>query len=268
MKDTPDKTAYWIQAEGGSPVQPFLMPERDLHGAMSNGIAHLDSEGGFENKAPEEERQWFNSVHKNLKETFNISLLPAIKEVPVRGFMCLKDEDSSPDVNYWDGYADAIGLLEGEDKSKYVIIDWKSTGSKLNAFWEDRVDKRSEHYRYHLTQCLVYARLLMMRLGLDYWPPILIVPFNPDNECIHPRLFSDYPDESKRAIEKYQWSTNRPQRFKKESPLKDTAKEGKVTVTALTFQWWGSNSILFYFYSLYHVFNILYLPISLSMPFA
>ena len=261
MVDTPDKTAHKIQAEEKSLVQPCLMPRKSFHTAMSNGIAHLDSEGGSRNEAPEEEKLWFNCVHKYLKDKFKVSLLHAIEEVPLSGFAFTTDE------NFWDGKADAVGLLEGEDRYKYVIVDWKGTGSTSNSFWEHGDDPPAP-YRDHLTQCLIYARLLKMHLRLDYWPPILIVPYNFDKEYIHPRLFTDYPDESKEAIEKYQWSTNPPQKFKKESPLKDTVKEGKVTGTALTFHWWGSNYTFFYFYSLYHVFSILYLPISLSMPFA
>ena len=251
MVDTPDKTAHKIQAEGKSLVQPCLMPRKSFHTAMSNGIAHLDSEGGSRNEAPEEEKLWFNCVHKYLKDKFKVSLLHDIEEVPLSGFAFTKGENSRHKFNFWDGKADAVGLLEGEDEYKYVIVDWKSTGSTLNAFWEHGDAKmRSTYYRDHLTQCLVYARLLKMHLSLNYWPPTLIVPYNFDKEYIHPRLFTDYPDKSKEAIEKYQWSTNPPPKFKKESPLKDKVKEGKVTATALTFHWLGSNYILFYFYSL------------------
>ena len=229
MKD-PDKTAYRIQAEGNDSVEPRLMPGSKLHGATSNGIVHLDSDGGSQNKASEEEKLWFNKVHKYLEEKFKVILLAGIKEVPLRGFAITTDEDSMPKVNYWDGKADAIGLLkEGEDEYKYVIVDWKSTGSTLNAFWEHGdPKKRSEPYRDHLTQCLVYARVLKMHLSLDYLPPILIVPFNLKEEYMHPRLFTDYPDECKKALEKYQWSTNPPPISKKGSPFKDSLKEGSL----------------------------------------
>ena len=235
MVDTPNRTALRIQAEGNSPVSPRLMG-RYFHGTMSNAIAHLDREGGSQNKAPEEERlsRWFNCVHKFLKDNFKVSLLPDIKDVPLTGFIYRKDEDSLSDLNYyWDGKADAIGLLEGEDDYKFVIVDWKTARSKLNTFWEN---KPSGDY---FTQCFVYARLLKLHLSLDYCPPILIVPFNSEKEYMHPRLFTNYPDQFKEAIEKYQWRTT----FKKESPLKSPAKAGEVTVTALTFYWWGSNYI-------------------------
>ena len=204
-----------------------VMQGKKLHAALSNGIVHLDSKGGSQNKAPETERLWFNGVHKYLNEMFKVSLLPAIKEVPLSGFAFPTDENSMPEFDFWDGRADAIGLLKGEDEYKYVIVDWKSTGSRLNAFWEHGDDKmRSTYYREHLTQCLIYAKLLQMHLSLDSLPPILLVPFNSDKEYMHPRLFTDYPDESKRAIEKYQWSPNPPLRFKKGSPLRDTVEEG------------------------------------------
>ncbi|XP_074630276.1 uncharacterized protein LOC141889038 isoform X2 [Acropora palmata] len=225
MVDTPNRTALRIQAEGNSPVPPRLMG-RYFHGAMSNEIAHLDSAGGSQNKAPEEERlsRWFNCVHKFLKDNFKVSLLPAIKEVPLRGFMYPKDEDFLPDLNCWNGRADAIGLLEGEDDYKYVIVKWKTAATTLNAFWKNKRSGDS------FTQCFVYTRLLKLHLSLDYYPPILIVPFNSEREYMHPRLFTDYPDQFKEAIEKYQWSTNPPQRFKKESPLKDKVKEAQSTV--------------------------------------
>lgn len=68
----------------------------------------------------------------------------------------------------------------------------------------------------------------MMHRGLEYWPPILLVPFDSKGERVHPRLFKDYPDECKKAIQKYEWSTNQPLRAKKESPLikDDKVEEG------------------------------------------
>lgn len=170
--DTPNWTALRIQAEGNSPVPPRLMG-RSFHGAMSNETAHLDSTGGSQNKAPEEERlsSWFNPLHKLLKDNFKVTLLSAIMEVPLWGFMYPKNEDFLSDLNYWNGRADAIGLLEGEDDYKYVIVDWK-TASKLDHFW---INKPSGDA---FTQCFVYARLLKLHLSLDYYPPILIVPFD------------------------------------------------------------------------------------------
>ena len=260
MVDTPNRTAHRIQAKGKNSVLPHLMGGRRLNEIMSNGIAHLASKGS-KNTAPKEERLFFNCVHRFLKDNFKVSLLPAFKEVTLRGFIYPKDEDSFPNLNCWNGRADAIGWLEGDDY-KYVIVEWKTARSTLDSFWINKPAGDG------FTQCFVYARLLKLHLSLDYYPPILIVPFNSEREYMHPRLFTDYPDQFKEAIEKYQWSTSPPQKFKKESPLKDKVKEGRVTMTALTFHWWGSNYISFYFYSLYHVFTILYLPISLSMPFA
>ena len=226
MKD-PAKAAYRIQAEGNDsvkpPVDPRLMPNRSLHAALSNGIFHLHSEGGSQNEASEEERLWFDCVHKYLKEKFKVSLLAGIKEVQLRGFALTTDENSMPEFNFWGGKADAIGLLEGEDECKYVIVDWKNTRRKSNTFWEQCPPLP---YRYYLTQCLVYARLLKMHLSLNYLPPILIVPFNSEKEYMRPRLFTDYPDECKEAIEKNPWLTNPPLRFKKGSLFKDSVKEG------------------------------------------
>ena len=60
MKD-PEKAAYRIR------VGPGVMRGKDLHAALSNGIVHLDSEGGSRNKASEEEKRWFNFVHEYLQ---------------------------------------------------------------------------------------------------------------------------------------------------------------------------------------------------------
>ena len=261
MVDTPNRTALRIQAKGKNLVLPRSMQGKSLHGVMSNGIAHLDSKGS-KSTAPKEERLFFNYVHRFLKDYFKVSLLPAFKEVTLRGFIYPKDEDSFSNLNCWDGRADAIGLLEGEHDYKYVIVEWK-TASKLDSFW---INKPSGD---GFTQCVVYARLLKLHLNLGYYPPILIVPFNSEREYMHPRLFTDYPDQFKEAIDKYQWSTNPPQRLKKESPLKDKVKEGKVTSTALTFHWWGSNYIIIALFLFFvSCFSILYPKISFSMPFA
>lgn len=225
MLDTPNTTAHRIQAEGNSSVQPVLVQGSNLHKVLANGILYLGREGSSQNQASQEERLWFYCVHKYLKEKFEVSLLATIKDVPLKGFAFTTDDFMS-DVNCWSGKADAIGLLDGgEDDFKYVIVDWKTKRSTSNTFWE-RGDQPSVPYRDHLTQCLVYARLLKMHFRLDYWPPILIVPFNLNGVYMHPRLFTDYPVESKRAIEKYQWSTNPPLRFNNRSALKDTVEEG------------------------------------------
>ncbi|XP_044163421.1 uncharacterized protein LOC114966678 [Acropora millepora] len=202
-----------------------------LHEILSHGINHLETEVAAaakktltpKNKATEEEKQWFNRVHDFLKKKFKVSLLPSISEVRLCGYAAAV-ENLMPNCYFWEGHADAIGLLEGEDEYKYVIVDWK-TQSQPN-FWEFSTYPTLP-YRQYLHQCLVYARLLKMHLSLDYLPPILLVPFNSEGEYMHPRLFTDYPDESKQAIEKYQWSTNPPSlKFKKGPLFKDTLEEG------------------------------------------
>ena len=162
MKDIPNRTAHRIQAEGNSPVPPRLMGKY-FHGTMANEIAHLESAGGSEEGRPS---RWFNGVHKIIEDNFNVRLLPDIKEVPLRGFMYPKDEDFLPDLYYWNGRADAIGLLKREDDYKYVIIDWKTARCKLESFWTNKPSRDS------FTQCVVYAILLKLHLGLDYYPPI------------------------------------------------------------------------------------------------
>ena len=135
MVDTPNKMARRIQAEGNSSVQPRLMEGINLHSVLRNGVLYLRSEGESQNQASQEERLWFKCVHKYLKEKFKVSLLATSQDVPLRGFAFTTDEDSMPVVNYWDGKADAIGLLDGgKDEYKYVIVEWKTKRNTLDTF--------------------------------------------------------------------------------------------------------------------------------------
>ena len=115
-------------------------------------------------------------------------------EFPLYGFMT-----KNLGINFWNGKADAIGWLGG----KYVIVDWKATD--LLNFWKGN----KVAYGDYLHQCLVYARLLQLHLGLEKLPFILIVPIsNTTGKDIHPALFRDFPDECKKKIEEYKWSKN------------------------------------------------------------
>ena len=113
-------------------------------------------------------------------------------EFPLYGFMTTNLE-----INFWNGKADAIGWLGGH----YVIVDWKAV--ELLEFWEGN----PLAYGNYLHQCLVYARLLQLHLGLKKLPYILIVPIdNKTGNDIRPALFRDFPKECKEKIEHYEWS--------------------------------------------------------------
>ncbi len=118
-------------------------------------------------------------------------------EFPLYGFMMRNLE-----IYFWNGKADAIGWLDGN----YVIVDWKAvhlSAVDLLEFWETE----PLAYGDYLHQCLVYARLLQLHLGLKKLPFILIVPISSKTgKDIHPALFRDFPDECKEKIEKYKWS--------------------------------------------------------------
>lgn len=175
-----------------------------------------------QNEAIQEKRElWVERLRKYLKKTFKVRLLNSMSEVPLWGYAVTVERPHK--CYFWNGKADAIGLVElPENEYKYVIVDWKSQSHR--DFWESSGYK-SLPYQRHLHQCLVYARLLKMHMSLDYWPPILLVPFDSKGERVHARLFKDYPDDCKEAIEKYEWSTNQPLRAKKDSPL---IKDDKV----------------------------------------
>ena len=192
-------------------------------GTKQSAIAKEPSSA--QTQASQEEKElWVKRLLEYLKETFNVRVLKSMCEVRLWGYAVTVERPHK--CYFWKGKADAIGLVElQKNEYKYVIVDWKSQ-SYLD-FWESSGFK-SLPYKRHLHQCLVYARLLKMHMDLDYWPPILLVPFDSKGERVHPRLFKDYPDECKEAIEKYEWSTNQPLRAKKDSPLikDENVKEG------------------------------------------
>ena len=113
-----------------------------------------------------------------LKEVFGIDLL--VSHMQLYGYMYSKEE-SSPQVYYWQGDADAVGWYENKNTEEhgYVIVDWKVV--ELLNYWE----KDKNAFGKHLYQCLVYARLLQLHLKLKYLPSILIVPIS-NNGSVFP----------------------------------------------------------------------------------
>ena len=136
-------------------------------------------------------------------KTFHIYLLEG--HFPLYGYAS-DETDAPPQVYFWHGEADAIGLhVNSEGMGQLVIVDWKVLD--ILDFWE----KNKDAFGKYLHQCLIYARLLQLHVKLDYLPQILIVPISSiTGEDIHPALFNDYPDDCKEAIESFKWSVELP----------------------------------------------------------
>lgn len=156
-----------------------------------------------------------------LEELYKITLLEA--DFQLHGHMYNKTK-KVPYVYLWNSKADAIGWHK--EKKKYVIIDYKIVDF-AKPFWEI-----GDAYGRFLHQCLVYARLLQLRLGLDYLPLILLVPIsNNDVRYVHPGLFYDYPHECKNALNENFWSTTLPKpplKVQAQMPFKSDINVGPV----------------------------------------
>ena len=141
-----------------------------------------------------------------LFDKFGIIFLES--QFPLYGYMYSKTE-TQPKVYFWNGDADAIGWYIDpiSKKVRYVIVEWKVL-SDIATFWE----KSPDAYGKYLHQCLIYAKLLQLHMGLDYLPHILIVPIHGvTGKDFHPALFSDYPKECKDCIEGFEWSVTFPE---------------------------------------------------------
>ncbi|XP_028398570.1 uncharacterized protein LOC114522139 [Dendronephthya gigantea] len=163
------------------------------------------------------DRRIGRSVIEAVKEN-----LPGIEflqsEFPLHGYMTNK----TLDVSFWSGKADAIGWYD----NNYVIVDWKAVD--ILTFWNERLN---DVLRQYFHQCLVYAKLLMVQLGRQKLPYILIVPIsNFTGSQIHPGLFCDFPHECKKKLDEYDWSkaiNDFPNTLEKKS---DQCKSLKITV--------------------------------------
>ena len=129
-----------------------------------------------------------------------------VSKFPLFGFMreVAKDQKKHPKLYLWQGEADAIAY--SWNLSKYVIVDFKVVDDLL-----DYGQKKTDLCKKHLHQCLVYAKLLQLHMGLDYLPPSLIVAIDrfTGYEGYFP-LFQDYPDECKEKLDEYEWFTKQP----------------------------------------------------------
>ena len=125
---------------------------------------------------------------------------------PLFGFMreVAKDQKKHPKLYLWQGEADAIAYSRNLDK--YVIGDFKVVDDLL-----DYCKKQTNLCGKHLHQCLVYAKLLQLHMGLDYLPPSLIVAIDrfTGMRAYFP-LFEDYPKECYKKLNEYKWFKEQP----------------------------------------------------------
>ena len=133
----------------------------------------------------------------------NLSFLES--KFPLFGFMAdVVTEEKHPKLYLWQGVTDAIAY--STELEKYVIVDFKVVDNLLD-YWQSKTDLCGKH----LHQCLAYAKLLQLHMGLDYLPPSLIVVINKFTgiDGYFP-LFQDYPDECKEKLDEYDWFTKQP----------------------------------------------------------
>ena len=125
---------------------------------------------------------------------------------PLFGFMreVAKDQKKRPKLYLWQGEADAIAY--SWKLKDYVIVDFKVVDNLLD-YWEKKTDLCGKH----LHQCLVYAKLLKLQMGLPHLPPSLIVVIQKvTGKDGYFALFKDYPKESYKKLDEYEWFTKQP----------------------------------------------------------
>ena len=127
------------------------------------------------------------------------------KKFPLFGFMrdAATDTKNHPKLYLWRGEADAIAY--SRKLEKYVVVDVKVVNDLLSYCEKKTVCGK------HLHQCLLYAKLLKLHMGLEYLPPSLIVVIHQATgiEGYFP-LFQDYPEECYEKLDRYEWFTEQP----------------------------------------------------------
>lgn len=139
------------------------------------------------------------------------------KKFPLFGFMrdAATDTKDHPKLYLWRGEADAIAY--SRQLERYVIVDLKVVNDLLSY-----CEKKTVLCGKHLHQCLLYAKLLKLHMGLGYLPPSLIVVIHQATgiEGYFP-LFQDYPEECYDRLGEYEWFTKQPSK----RPLKIKSDE-------------------------------------------
>lgn len=151
------------------------------------------------------------------------------------GFMreVATDAKKHPQLYLWRGEVDAIAY--STELEKYVIVDFKVVDSLL-----DYYKKKTDLWGKHLHQCLVYAKLFQLHMGLDYLPPILIVAIDSFTgmDGYFP-LFEDYPEQCYNKLDEYEWFVNPPQKrplkiYKPEKLLSPVFIDGSTAISPNT----------------------------------
>ncbi|CAB4044435.1 Hypothetical predicted protein, partial [Paramuricea clavata] len=180
------KLTHHMNLEKGGPVGSGAEVGKIWHRILKKYIDNPEQHGDGAGEAVIKALQSEGNIVKDIKFLQT--------EFPLYGFISDKE---TLEISFWNGNADAIGWFD----DRYVIVDWKAVDLLL--FWE----KNKHAYGDYLHQCLVYARLLQLHLGLDELPHILIVPIsNKTGKEIHPAMFNNVPDECKNEIQLYNWS--------------------------------------------------------------
>ena len=176
---------------------PFEMPGHKWDALLSNWIR-----GNRSRILPEEKVA--DLLISYVEEQRGLTFL--VSKFPLFGFMreVAKDQKKHPKLYLWQGEADAIAY--SWNLSKYVIVDFKVVDDLL-----DYGQKKTDLCKKHLHQCLVYAKLLKLHMGLDYLPPSLIVAIDrfTGMRAYFP-LFEDYPEECYKKLDEYEWFTKQP----------------------------------------------------------
>ena len=181
---------------------PFEKPGHEWDALLSNWIRGNGSP--VIPNSPTLEEEVAHRLISRVEQLHNLCFLDS--KFPLFGFMreVAKDQKKHAKLYLWQGEADAIAYSRNRDK--YVIVDFKVVDNLLD-YWRKKTDLCGKH----LHQCLVYAKLLKLHMGLGYLPPSLIVAIDRFTGMgAYFPLFEDYPKECYKKLDEYEWFTKQP----------------------------------------------------------
>ena len=176
---------------------PFEMPGHKWDALLSNWIRGNRPLILLEEKVADLLISFVEQQHNLCFLDSRFSLFGFMREVGT-------DQKKHPKLYLWQGEADAIA--DSCALEKYVIVDFKVVDDLLD-YWQKTTDLCGKH----LHQCLVYAKLLQLHMGLGYLPPSLIVAIDrfTGMRAYFP-LFEDYPGECYKKLDEYEWFSKQP----------------------------------------------------------
>ena len=192
------------EEQGGTKFSemPFERPGHEWDALLSNWIRQNGSP--VIPSSPTLEEEVADRLISCVEQQHNLCFLDS--KFPLFGFMrkVAKDQNKHLKLYLWQGEADAIAYRRNLDQ--YVIVDFKVVDDLL-----DYRRKKTDLCGKHLHQCLVYAKLLKLHLGLAYLPPSLIVAIDrfTGMDGYFP-LFEDYPGQCYKKLDEYEWFTKQP----------------------------------------------------------